>query len=53
MRVRVVENHASPIGPKKAKRKGDEFTARAEDADAYIAAGLLAEVQPKAPAKDK
>jgi hypothetical protein len=55
MRVRVLQDHSSPIGPHRAKHTGDEFTARAEDAEAYIAAGMLSEVKDgsKASAKGK
>jgi hypothetical protein len=48
MRVRVLQAHSSAFGPKKSKAKGDEFTARAEDAQAFIDAGLVEEVKAKA-----
>lgn len=44
MRVRVVKGHSSPLGTKRAKRVGDEFTVRAEDAQPHIDAGLVEEV---------
>ena len=52
MRVRVLKSHASAAGPKLAKRKGDEFTMKAADAERFIAAGLLSEVKPSGD-KDK
>lgn len=45
MRVRVLQDHSSPIGPKRAKHKGDEFTTTADEGQAYIAAGLVEEVK--------
>lgn len=48
MRVRVLQDHSSTLGPKTEKYEGDEFTARAEDAEAFIEAGLLKEVPAKA-----
>jgi hypothetical protein len=51
MRVRVLKDHSSPLGPKRSKHKGDEFTVSAADAQAHIDAGLVKEVS--APKADK
>lgn len=48
MRVRVLKDHSSPIGPHIAKHKGDEFTASAADTAAHIAAGNLVEIKGRA-----
>jgi hypothetical protein len=51
MRVRVLKDHSSPIGPHRAKHKGDEFITNASDAAAHIAAGNLAEIKTRPKAK--
>lgn len=48
MRVRVLKDHSSPLGPKVAKHKGDEFVTNASAAKAHIAAGNVAEIKGRA-----